>query len=67
MAYNPYSGQAPQQMQQAPQQANSAYGQNPLAQQEQGPKTFSLPTWLAWVLGLGFVIFAAWLVWFLYF
>lgn len=74
MAYNPYVHQAPQRprptrptQQQPQQQTGGAYGQNPFGQQEEGPKTFSIPTWLAWALGIGFLVFVAWLIWFLYF
>jgi len=70
MAYNPYARQAPgqpQQSQQPQQRTGSPYGQNPLQQQEEGPKSFSIPTWLAWALGIGFFVFVAWLIWYLYF
>ncbi len=59
MAYNPYA--RPGQQQQF-----NPYGGNPL-NQEAPAKTFSIPTWLAWLLGIGSIAFIGWLVWFMYF
>jgi hypothetical protein len=58
--YNPYA-QSGQQV--------SPYGQqqNPFGQQQPQAKSFSLPTWLVWLLAVGFIAFIGWLVWFLYF
>jgi len=56
--YNPYAPGGQQ-----PGQVGNPFGQ----QQAAGPKTFSIPTWLFWLIIIGFVGFAGWLTYYLFF
>lgn len=50
-----------------PYAATNPYGQNPFNNQAQGPKKLSIPTWLVWLIGIGFVGLCGFLIWYLYF
>jgi hypothetical protein len=60
--YNPY-GQQRGGTQQQP------YGNAmlPGQQMQQEAKKFAIPTWAAWLIGIGFLSFIGWLIWFLFF
>jgi hypothetical protein len=64
MAYNPYATQGAS----LPMNGSGPQtSQNPFMNQQDEKKSFSIPTWLFWLIILCFLGFASWLVWFIYF
>ena len=64
--YNPYATQSMASPQPGGLPSQNP-AQNPFMNQQNEPKTFSIPTWLFWVVIVGFLGFCGWLIWYLYF